>query len=473
MSVPIFQIVVRGEDDIILARQRTRRVASLAGLSTHDQTRLTTATSEVVRIALQQAGSCSIRYSIIEREGKPMLEVTVLANWGPESADIAAGEGDDRASGIGEVTGIAGARRLVDSFAIEGDRKRRTKMTMAKTLPSEVSPRKAREWGELLIQEAKPSPLEEVERQNREMLETLEVLRQKEMELAQQLEEADRLNTELDRTNKGVISLYKEIEDKNLALVREIMDRQRAEERLARSNRELEHFAYIASHDLQEPLRMIASFLQLLSMEYDEKIDQEGKEYIKFAVDGAIRMKSLIEDLLTYSRVESKGKAFVPTDMEEVFERVLLDLNQNIKESGASVTHDPLPTLKADSLQMMQLLQNLIRNGIKFHGEETPRIHVSARRKDEEWLFSVKDNGIGIEPQYQERIFIIFQRLHTRDEYSGTGIGLAICKRIVERHGGRIWVQSELGKGATFFFTIPVNPREPVQEQEKETEVAA
>jgi signal transduction histidine kinase len=474
MKTPIFQIVARGESDIILARQRTRRIASLAGLSPNDQTRLTTATSEVVRIALKLAHSCSVRYSVLDRKDLPMLEVAVTADMGPEFDTILREEESiHKVDGTVVTGGFSGARRLVDTFAIEGAKQARKTIVLAKALPAGISSTQAREWGEQLLQEAKPSPLEEVERQNREMFDTLEVLRTKELELAQQLEEADRLNKELDRTNKGVISLYKEIEDKNVALVREVRERQMAEERLARSNEELQHFAYIASHDLQEPLRMIASFLQLLKLDYGDRIDVEGKEYIRFAVEGAGRMQALIEDLLTYSRVETKGREFAPIDMEEILERVIIDLQKIIQESGATVTHDPLPTIKADSLQMMQLLQNLINNGIKFHRDEPPRVHVSARLEEGQWHFLVTDNGIGIEPQYQDRIFIIFQRLHTRDEYPGTGIGLAVCKRIIDRHGGRIWIESELGKGSTFHYTIPVDPPEAGEGRTAEAEAPA
>lgn len=458
MKQPFFQILVRQEGDVILARQRTRRIAALAGLSLHDQTRLTTAVSEIVRNAFQYAGPCAIRFSILEQDGRPLLGVTVT-DKGPGMAEA---DGPRAMSGAG---GISCARRLVDHFAMESASARGTAVTLAKFLPAGVDQEQAAAWGDLLARESAHSPLDEVERQNRDLLRTLEALRQKEVELARQLGEADRLNRELeqaneelDRTNKGVISLYKEIEDKNVDLLHEIKERQTAEEKLARSNKELEHFAYIASHDLQEPLRMIGSFLQLLSLEYEDKLDANGREYIHFAVDGASRMQELITDLLTYSRVDMKGKPFRPTDMEEVFEGVLRDLRHVIVENCAVVTHDPLPTLRADALQMMQLFQNLIKNAIKFRGEACPTVHVAVAEDEAGWIFSVKDNGIGIEPRYWEKIFVIFQRLHTRDEYPGTGIGLAVCQRIVERHGGRIWVESEPGAGATFFFTIPHEP---------------
>ncbi len=229
----------------------------------------------------------------------------------------------------------------------------------------------------------------------------------------------------------------------------------RAAEELKRSNQELEQFAYVASHDLQEPLRMVTGYSQLLAKRYGGSLDQKAREYIGFAVDGAKRMQGLIEDLLTYSRVGSKGKAFASTDCEAVLGKTLAGLRVGIQECGATVTHDPLPTVIGDEFQLGQLFQNLLGNAIKYRNSNVPQVHVSCKQETEQWTFAVKDNGIGIEPQYRERIFQIFQRLHTREEYDGSGIGLAVCKKIVERHGGKIWVESELGKGATFYFTIP------------------
>jgi PAS domain S-box-containing protein len=224
---------------------------------------------------------------------------------------------------------------------------------------------------------------------------------------------------------------------------------------LSRSNAELQQFAYVASHDLQEPLRMVASYVQLLAKRYGGKLDADADEFIHFAVDGANRMKALIQDLLQYSRVNTKGKEFEATDCEEVLERELANLQLTIADSGATITHDSLPILVADGLQLGQLFQNLIGNAIKFHGDEPPQIHISVTKIDAGHHFSVKDNGIGIDPQYRERIFDIFQRLHGKDKYAGTGIGLAVCRKIVERHGGKIWVESEPGKGSVFHFIIP------------------
>jgi PAS domain S-box-containing protein len=246
------------------------------------------------------------------------------------------------------------------------------------------------------------------------------------------------------------------------AAARDITARKKAEDSLKekmieveRSNAELQQFAYVASHDLQEPLRMVASYVKLLDRRYGDKLDQDAKEFIGYAVEGSTRMQQLINDLLTYSRVGTRGNPFGPVDLEAVFAGVLDNLKVSIQESSATVTHDPLPTVQADDLQMLQLFQNLVSNAIKFRGEEPPRVHVSAVRRGNDWQFTVRDNGIGIDPDYFNRIFIIFSRLHTRAEYPGSGIGLAICKKIVERHGGRIWVESTPGKGSAFTFTIP------------------
>jgi PAS domain S-box-containing protein len=285
-----------------------------------------------------------------------------------------------------------------------------------------------------------------------------------------------------------------------IAVSRDVSERKQTEhalerqaEELRRSNAELKRFAYIASHDLQEPLRMVTSYLQLLASRYRERLDTDAEEFIAFAVDGARRMRELINDLLAYSRVGIRGKAFEPTDCETVLARALTNLQLAIEESGAVITHDPLPTVLADASQLAQLLQNLLSNAIKFRGEAAPHIHITAQparafasswqeTSDQEfrlltsladiavvgddlaiephdtmvpWLLSVRDNGIGIDPAFAERVFVIFQRLHRRADFSGTGIGLAICKKIVERHGGRIWFESDPGRGTTFYFTLP------------------
>lgn len=226
------------------------------------------------------------------------------------------------------------------------------------------------------------------------------------------------------------------------------------------SNSELKKFAYVASHDLQEPLNQVANYVQLIEWRYKENLDEDAKEFIQFAVDGVSLMQTLIDDVLAYSKVDLQGVEFELTEVETALERALANLRRRIADTEAIITYDPLPTVMADSTQLMQLFQNLLANAIKFRGEQTPEIHIGAKRLEDEWLFSVKDNGIGLEPRFSERIFVIFQRLHPRDEYPGTGMGLAICKKIIECHRGRIWVESELGQGATFYFTIPVGGRD-------------
>ncbi len=246
------------------------------------------------------------------------------------------------------------------------------------------------------------------------------------------------------------------------AFVRDVTDQKRAQqelgrkvEELARSNAELEQFAYVASHDLQEPLRMVASYTQLLAQRYKGKLDADADEFIGFAVGGATRMQQLIQDLLSYSRVTSKGQSFQLIDSKAACDNALKNLQRSINDSNAVVRVGPLPTVLADARQLTQLFQNLIGNAVKYRNERTPEIHVAAVPKVDQWVFSVRDNGIGIAPQHSERIFQMFQRLHTTNEYPGTGIGLAICRKIVERHGGNIWVEAQPGRGSTFVFTIP------------------
>jgi signal transduction histidine kinase len=240
------------------------------------------------------------------------------------------------------------------------------------------------------------------------------------------------------------------------------VERERAAEQLrqtsdnlARSNTDLQQFASIASHDLFEPLRMVTSYLELLREQYRSKLDERAQEFIHFAIDGARRMQDLINDLLAYSRVDVRRRAFEVVDTDQIVQSALHNLEVAIAEHKATVTHQPLPKIKGDSIQITQVFQNLIGNALKFQGAEPPRIDINAQRQNDEWLFAVHDNGIGIDPANFERIFVIFQRLHTREEYAGTGMGLAICKRIIERHGGRIWVESSPGKGSTFYFTLP------------------
>jgi signal transduction histidine kinase len=267
---------------------------------------------------------------------------------------------------------------------------------------------------------------------------------------------AHEFNTMVERVGEQT----EEMRALNLTLEQRVAERteelSRTTDRLARSNTDLEQFAYVASHDLQEPLRAMSGFCQLLQRRYQGKLDATADDYIQEVVAGAERMQRLIVDLLDYSRVGRKGKPFEPTDCTAIIEQTLARLHASIEETDAQVRYDGLPTVNGDPLQLAQVFQNLISNAVKFRGDRTPEIHISAEPRADEWLFSVRDRGIGIDPKFKERIFVIFQRLHTREQYPGTGIGLAICKRIIERHGGRMWLESQPGHGSNFLFTIPM-----------------
>lgn len=244
------------------------------------------------------------------------------------------------------------------------------------------------------------------------------------------------------------------------ALNRANMDLINQSKELKRSNEELEQFAYMVSHDLNEPLRMVSSYTQLLARRYKDKIDNDANDFIYHAVEGTNRMQRLINDLLNYSKIQTGGNIFEETNCSEILGQVKANLRIAIEKNSAVITNDLLPAINANSSQIMQLFQNLLENAIKFAGELPPHIHISAEKKDGEWIFSVNDRGIGIDPQFREKIFVIFHRLNDIEKYPGTGIGLAICKRIVDIHGGRIWVESGSGAGTTFYFTIPAAGRE-------------
>jgi PAS domain S-box-containing protein len=240
----------------------------------------------------------------------------------------------------------------------------------------------------------------------------------------------------------------------------DITARKRAETEVRRANAELQQFAHIVSHDLQEPLRTVGSFVSLLAKRYQGRFDADAEEYIAFAVDGARRMQQMIQDLLAYSRMGGQAREFTPIDCEGVLARVMRDLQGAITEQHATITHDPLPTVVGDGVRLRQVFQNLLGNALKFRGEAPPCVHISAQRLPQQWQLVVRDNGIGIDPTQMGRLFQVFQRLHPRSAYPGTGIGLAMCKKIVEQHGGQIWVESAPGQGAAFFFTLPLRDPE-------------
>jgi light-regulated signal transduction histidine kinase (bacteriophytochrome) len=253
---------------------------------------------------------------------------------------------------------------------------------------------------------------------------------------------------QIKKLNENLMAQVEQVEVANRELNRALTE-------LTRSNQELQEFAYVASHDLQEPLRKIANFSEMLAKKYQGHFDARADRYFGYVSDGAKRMQALINDLLGYSRVGTADFRLIPASLEEVLKEALTDMQTLIRESGARISHDPLPTLRINPLQMRRLLQNLISNGIKFHDGHPPQVHIAASREPGDWLIAVRDNGIGFAPRHAEEIFKVFRRLHTKEAYPGTGIGLAICKKIVERHGGRIWAESTPGQGSTFYFTIP------------------
>jgi light-regulated signal transduction histidine kinase (bacteriophytochrome) len=280
-------------------------------------------------------------------------------------------------------------------------------------------------------------------------------------ELFRKTRSLERRTLQLAKTNAELqtsIALYRDAEESLRATIQRRKEAeqllQRSNTDLARSNRELEQFAYVASHDLKEPLRKIKVYLQLLERRYQGQLDERADEYIRYAVEGAGNMQALVSDLLAYARTGSQNKSLVPVDSGSAFDDAVSNLEQLILEHGAAVTRGQLPEVLADRGQLVQLFQNLIDNGIKFRRGDRPEIHAESRLQDGDWVFSVRDNGIGIDPRYQDKLFALFQRLHTREEYPGTGIGLAVCKKIVERCGGRIWIDSRLGQGTTFLFTL-------------------
>lgn len=262
-----------------------------------------------------------------------------------------------------------------------------------------------------------------------------------------------------DSLGKLPLAIRRALKENQLRAQRKAAEEELAQsvKELARSNHDLEQFAYVASHDLQEPLRMVAAYTQLLAEKYRGKLDEQADKYIHYAVDGATRMQTLIQDLLAFSRAGREGTEVADIDFNVVVRQALLNLEVAVKDSGTTVNFDSLPTLPANEAQLRQVFQNLIGNAMKFRGANAPQVRIVAEKDHEEWTFSIADNGIGIAPDHMESIFVVFHRLHTRQEYPGNGIGLSICKKIIERHGGRIWVESQEGRGSTFKFSLPAH----------------
>jgi len=286
----------------------------------------------------------------------------------------------------------------------------------------------------------------------------------RELRVQERIVEIERSDSERElRVQERIVEIEKSDKERELKVQERIVELAASEEllrskvlELERSNEELQQFAYVCSHDLQEPLRVISNYTQLLSKRYTGQLDDKADMFIAFAVDAAKRMQELINDLLAYSRLQTKAQNLSDVDCNQVVKRALANLEISLTETGAIVNYDALPTIKSDRTQLLQLFQNLINNSLKFRSSQPVVINITAREQNGEWLFAVQDNGIGFDMQFEERIFLIFQRLHRKEEYSGSGIGLAVCKKIVLKHGGRMWGESAIGQGATFFFTFPV-----------------
>jgi light-regulated signal transduction histidine kinase (bacteriophytochrome) len=250
--------------------------------------------------------------------------------------------------------------------------------------------------------------------------------------------------------------LFRELKSSEEALRKSKEQLKLTVKKIERSNKELQKFADVVSHDLHEPLRTVSSFIDLLAKRYKGQLDEKADRYIAFALEGVDRMSKMISDLAAYAKIGTHTREFTPADLEEILKQVKASLNKSVEESNTEITHDPLPQIDGEETQLAQLFQNLIGNAIKFRKKDVPpRVHISSELKEKEWLFGVHDNGFGISPEFHDRIFVIFQRLHTREEFAGTGLGLSVCKKIVERHGGCIWVESQTGQGSTFYFTLP------------------
>lgn len=315
-----------------------------------------------------------------------------------------------------------------------------------------------------VILRAKVTVFVELFRKTEQIKRQMEQLRQMERQeferrmAEERLRQSEERYREIHRINEA---LEERVRERTGELEREAAERKRTLAELTRSNQELGQFAYVASHDLKEPLRKVHVYLQLLERRYQGQLDEEAHQFIAYAVNAAERMQKLVQDLLAYARVGSRGKAFERVDCVVAFDEAVANLDTAIRESGAAVTRGSLPTVWGDGTQLVQLFQNLLGNALKFRAAQAPQVHVEAERKETEWRFAVRDNGIGIDPRFVDRLFVLFQRLHNQSEYPGTGIGLAICKKIIERHEGKIGVESEPGRGATFWFTLPAIEGQP------------
>lgn len=416
----IITVIIAQEYDIILVRQRAKRIAALAGLTLTDQTRFVTGVSEIARNALMYAEGGKAEFSIIQKDGNQFLQAVITDN-GTEAIDLDQFTEPSFKSKTGMGVGIAGTKNLVDFFTIQPKPGAGNIITLAKKIPFSngiVTARAIEEWVTLMAQEAAGGFVEEIQQQNQVLMQALEKLEEQEKELKKQLDESNRLNNQLENANQ-----------------------------------ELEDFAYIVSHDLKAPLRGISSLAEWISNDYQDKIDDEGNKMLNLLAGRIQRMNSLIDGILQYSRIGRVTEEPVEADLNKVVSDVISMLGSH---SNIEIRiENSLPVVKMEETRIIQVFQNLIGNAVKYMDKPQGMIKVGSRVEGKFWVIYVADNGPGINEKYFEKIFKIFQTLHSRDKVESTGVGLTIVKKIVESYGGRIWLESKVGSGTTFFFTLP------------------
>lgn len=433
MEKEIGSYLITEESNIVEVRNIVKIMATEMGFDNIDIIRITTATSELTRNIYEYASKGEVSFFLIEENQQEGFKLT-FKDEGPGIKDLDnvlnRNSKQKRTKGLG--LGLAGAKNLMDEFEINTSDSGTT-IELIKWLqkPNKQVFNQIRKFRMILAKHSEESALDIMKTQNKEALIILEELKEK--------------NTQLEVTNL-------ELEEKNEELQYLMKDIQDTKEKIADT---LDQFAFIAAHDLQEPLRTVVSFTQLIKKKYANELGNKADEYMGYVIDGAMKMKSLLDDLLAYSQIGSYKKPFEKCDANKIVKSVLRDLKIIIEKNDAIIHLSDLPEIKADKSEIKKVFHNLIINAIKYSGDDDPEVYISATEEEDNWCFSVHDNGIGIDEKFHERIFLIFQRLNKKGDILGTGIGLAICKKVIDYHKGEIWVESDPGQGSTFYFTIP------------------